>query len=74
MEATDAKASLYVWANTPPGYGSEAFATLLLEEAGVSIAPGTAFGPHGEGHIRVSLGQATERIREAMERIKGLSF
>jgi LL-diaminopimelate aminotransferase len=74
LEATEAKASLYVWANTPQRYGSEAFATLLLEEAGVSIAPGTAFGPNGEGHIRISLGQATERVREAMERIKGLSF
>ena len=74
IEATKAKASLYVWAKTPHGYTSEAFATLLLEEAGVSIAPGTAFGPNGEGHIRISLGQATERIREAMERIKGLEF
>jgi LL-diaminopimelate aminotransferase len=74
IEATEAKAGLYVWAKTPHGHGSEAFATLLLEEAGVSIAPGTAFGPNGEGHIRISLGQATERIREAMERIKGLQF
>lgn len=74
LEASEAKASLYVWANTPHGYGSEAFATLLLEEAGVSIAPGTAFGPNGEGYIRISLGQDTERVREAMERIKGLSF
>ncbi|MCL7454881.1 MAG: aminotransferase class I/II-fold pyridoxal phosphate-dependent enzyme, partial [Anaerolineae bacterium] len=64
----------YVWAETPAGYGAEAFATLLLEKAGVSVAPGTAFGPHGEGHIRISLGQDTERIREAMERLKGLDF
>jgi LL-diaminopimelate aminotransferase len=74
IEATEAKASLYVWASTPTGHSSEAFATLLLEEAGVSIAPGTAFGPNGEGRIRISLGQATERVSEAMERIKGLEL
>jgi LL-diaminopimelate aminotransferase len=74
IKAEKAIASLYVWAETPAGYGAEAFATLLLEEAGVSVAPGTAFGPHGEGHIRISLGQDTERIREAMERLKRLGF
>jgi len=41
-----------------------------LEEAGVSVAPGTAFGEQGEGHLRVSLGMDTERIREAMDRLE----
>jgi len=63
-------ASLYLWVETPSGYTSEAFASKLLEEAGVSIAPGTAFGEQGEGHLRVSLGMDTERIREAMGRLQ----
>ena len=46
------------------------FATGLLEQAGVSITPGTAFGDHGEGYVRISLGMATERIQEAMDRMQ----
>jgi len=70
MRANKSQASLYLWVETPAGYTSEAFATRLLEEAGVSVAPGTAFGEQGEGHLRISLGMATERIREAMGRLK----
>jgi LL-diaminopimelate aminotransferase len=70
IEASKPLASLYVWAKVPEGYDSGGFATLLLEQAGISITPGSAFGPHGEGYMRISLGMSTERIREAMERLK----
>ena len=70
IDAAKPKASLYVWARVPDKYDSEKFATRLLEEAGVSIAPGNAFGPNGEGFVRISLGRSTERVREAMERLK----
>ena len=74
MVARKPQASLYIWAETPEGYSSEAFATRLLEEAGISIGAGTIFGPHGEGYLRISLGMSTDRIREAMERLKSFSF
>ena len=45
------------------------FALRLLEETGVSTTPGVVYGAHGEGYLRVSLGTATERIREAMDRL-----
>jgi LL-diaminopimelate aminotransferase len=63
-------ASLYVWAATPANYSSHNFANLLLDEVGISLTPGSAFGPHGEGYLRVSLGCDTDRIREAMKRLK----
>ena len=69
-EAKKPVASLYVWATIPEGYTSESFTTRLLEDVGVSIAPGTAFGSLGEGYVRISLGMSTERVREAMERLK----
>jgi LL-diaminopimelate aminotransferase len=65
-------ASLYVWAETPGGYTSGEFATRLLEESGVSVTPGSAFGACGEGYFRVSLGTSTPRIGEAMDRLKRL--
>ena len=70
MSADKPKSTIYVWARIPAGFTSADFANQLLEKAGVSITPGTAFGQHGEGYARISLGQKTERIKEAMERIK----
>jgi LL-diaminopimelate aminotransferase len=74
IEAPRPVASLYIWAPVPAGYSSEDFAGRLLNEAGVSITPGNVFGPHGEGFVRISLGMSTARIREALERMKGLSL
>jgi LL-diaminopimelate aminotransferase len=69
MRAQKPEAGLYVWAETPEGYTSEAFASTLLNQAGVSITPGNVFGPHGEGYLRLSLGMATDRVQQAMERL-----
>ena len=70
LEARTPQATLYVWARIPQGTTSAEFADELLSEQAVSVAPGHAFGAHGEGYVRFSLGQATERLQEAMERIK----
>ena len=71
MPTATPKASLYVWPRLPAdGRSAEEVANWLLEETGVSLTPGTAFGPHGEGHLRVSIGAPTERVREAMARLR----
>jgi len=49
---------------------SWSFATDLLNKARVAIVPGIAFGPSGEGHIRLSFGRDKKDIHEAMKRIK----
>lgn len=74
IQAERPVASLYVWAQVPEGYTSVEYATLLLEEAGISTAPGSAFGAFGEGYLRISVGMSTDRIREAMERLMHLEF
>lgn len=67
-------AAMYIWAETPAGYTSEEFAARLLNQAGISVTPGNAFGPNGEGYLRISLGMSTERIREAMDRLRFFVF
>jgi LL-diaminopimelate aminotransferase len=63
------EATLYVWVEIPETYGTSAgFAAALLEETGVSVSPGSAFGPHGEGYVRISLVQPEEQLEEALER------
>lgn len=49
---------------------SEDFAEWLLENAGVVVIPGTAFGRQGEGWIRISYATEKEKLIEAMERMK----
>lgn len=61
--------SFYAWMPVPEGYTSEAFADLLLNEAGVAVAPGTGFGAGGEGYIRVGLLIDEPRFTEACQRI-----
>jgi aspartate aminotransferase len=48
---------------------SAEFAEWLLAEAAVVVTPGSAFGPGGEGHVRLSLATAPEVIKEAVDRI-----
>ncbi|MFC1870829.1 LL-diaminopimelate aminotransferase [Chloroflexota bacterium] len=55
LEARTPKASLFIWAKVPQGYTSLELATDLLENAGVVVTPGTGYGKHGEGYIRLSL-------------------
>jgi LL-diaminopimelate aminotransferase len=64
------RATLYLWAHVPPGWRSEEFALALLEETGVSLSPGTFFGPGGEGYVRISVTAPTQRVQEAMERLR----
>ena len=44
-------------------------ASRLLEENGVATLSGTAFGPGGDGHLRISYVSAPDVLSEAVERI-----
>jgi LL-diaminopimelate aminotransferase len=73
FELETPKASFYLWIRTPKGYGSAELATRLLEK-GVVVTPGNGFGEPGEGYFRIALTQKKERLEEAMQRIKSVSF
>ncbi|RTL42699.1 MAG: pyridoxal phosphate-dependent aminotransferase [Candidatus Melainabacteria bacterium] len=49
--------------------GSMDFALRILNEAKVITVPGNAFGPTGEGHIRMSFGAEEKELTEAFDRI-----
>jgi LL-diaminopimelate aminotransferase len=61
-------ATLYLWAFV--GGDSIAYTEKLLEETGIVATPGVGFGQHGEGYIRFSITQPTERIEMAAERLE----
>jgi LL-diaminopimelate aminotransferase len=68
------KATFYVWCPVPSPYKSKEFTALLLREAGIVTTPGSGFGEPGEGYVRMALTVSRERIEEAVERIRQLSF
>jgi len=64
------RASMYVWSPVPDGWSSQDFAIAALENAHVSLVPGTVFGPGGEGYIRAALTVPVKRMEMAMDRLK----
>ncbi|MED5051530.1 LL-diaminopimelate aminotransferase [Anoxybacillus rupiensis] len=64
------KASMFVWAEIPDGWTSLEFVYALMDRAHVVVTPGHAFGPNGEGFVRIALVQDEERLAEAVSRIK----
>lgn len=66
------KGAIYVWARVPDGETSASFTEKVLEEAAVVISPGAAYGPSGEGFVRMSLTVPDDRLNEAADRIAGL--
>jgi len=66
------RATFYIWAQVPHGHTSVSFTERVLKETGVVITPGSGFGKGGEGYVRFSLTVPSERLKEAVERIKAL--
>jgi LL-diaminopimelate aminotransferase len=62
------RATMYLWIPLPGEVPSALFADRLLEEEGVVVMPGSAFGAGGEGFFRVSFVTSPERIAEAARR------
>jgi LL-diaminopimelate aminotransferase len=70
LEVDPPKATPYFWVRVPEGHTSESFSELVLEEAGVVVSPGPAYGPSGEGFFRISLTVPDDRLEEAVRRIE----
>jgi LL-diaminopimelate aminotransferase len=64
------KATMYLWIPCPEGIGSTDFALNLLQQTGVVVTPGNAFGIAGEGYVRISLIADCNRLGEAMRRFQ----
>ena len=63
--------SFYVFPNvTQLPLSCEALADYLMDEVGVALLPGTAFGKYGDGYLRLSYANSLENIKDALSRIK----
>ncbi|CAM3376920.1 aminotransferase class I/II-fold pyridoxal phosphate-dependent enzyme [Marinicrinis lubricantis] len=64
------EATMFIWTRIPAHYvSSEQFAMDLISRAGVIVTPGNAFGPSGEGYVRLALVQDNESLRQAVKSV-----
>ena len=64
---------MFVWGRIPDKYihmGSVEFATMLVTEAQVAVAPGLGFGEYGDEYVRFALIENNMRINQAVRGIK----
>lgn len=66
------KATLFLWARIPSSLNSRDVASRIFDETAVLLSPGSAFGPSGEGYIRLALTASTERLVDAAKRLDSL--
>ncbi len=65
------EATMFVWAEIPEGFAdSTSFAMELVEKSGVLVTPGSAFGPSGEGYVRLALVQDEKTLVQAAEMVE----
>lgn len=71
FDVVDAKGAFYIFAKIPEKYGKDdmKFALDLAFKAKVGVTPGSAFGPGGEGYVRLSYASSDENLHTAVERI-----
>lgn len=70
LDVSPPRASLYVWSPVPDGWDEAEFARQALEQAGVSLTPGTVFGAGGSGYVRISITAPLEQVQEAVWRLQ----
>ena len=67
------QATMFAWVPLPEKFkhlGSLEFSKLMVEKADVAVAPGIAFGPAGEGSLRICYAQSAPRLEQAMQRLR----
>ena len=67
-------ATFYLWVSVPDGRTSLEWSLELLEAADVLVAPGSFFGPAGEGYVRMAMvptHEECERAAEALDPVLG---
>ncbi|MFZ0484586.1 MAG: aminotransferase class I/II-fold pyridoxal phosphate-dependent enzyme, partial [Desulfobacterales bacterium] len=72
-EIESPKATMFVWGKIPDKFiemGSVEFAKMLINEAGVAVAPGLGFGEYGDEYVRFALIENNMRINQAIRGIR----
>ncbi len=66
----DPEGAFYAFPHVSGAEDSTAFASELLRETGVALAPGAAFGASGEGHVRLCFAASEATLADALDRLR----
>ncbi|HEX5826126.1 MAG TPA: aminotransferase class I/II-fold pyridoxal phosphate-dependent enzyme [Candidatus Limnocylindrales bacterium] len=70
LETFEPRGAFYAFPKiTSTGLSSDEFVERLILEEAVACVPGSAFGPSGEGHVRMCYATSYEQLEEALRRI-----
>lgn len=72
LEVAGSTATFYLWVKVPGGKPSLAWALELLDRGGIVVAPGSFFGPEGEGYVRLALVPDQADCEHAVSILAGL--
>lgn len=73
-EATPSTGGMFIWAKYPGNLDDISFAFKAIEEAGVVMVPGSAFGSEGAGYVRIALVQNEATLKQAIEQLKDIQI
>ena len=74
-EVDKPRASMFVWAKVNPRHlepfagSTNEFCLAMVDQADVALTPGAAFGPRGEGYVRLALVENEQRIKQALRQL-----
>lgn len=75
VHVMEPKGTFYLFPNIKGiGLSSGQLAQKLLQEAHVAVVPGSAFGPGGEGYLRLAVTLGVERMKEAFDRMEEMDI
>lgn len=60
---------MFLWAQYPGELDDETFVFNLIEEKGIAMVPGSAFGSEGVGYVRIALVQDKETLEQALSKL-----
>jgi acetylornithine aminotransferase len=72
MRVAGSVAGLYLWLAVPGARPSQEWALELLDRADVLVAPGSYFGPEGEGYVRIAMVPTISECERAVERLESV--
>ncbi|WP_409301015.1 LL-diaminopimelate aminotransferase [Peribacillus sp. SCS-155] len=64
------EAGMFIWAKIPSGWKSIDFTYALIDHANLVVTPGSAFGPSGEGYVRMAMVANEEQISDIIDNLK----
>jgi aspartate aminotransferase len=74
FRCTPPEGAFYLFVDARERLGGDSWAAMntLLDRTGIATVPGVVFGPHGEGHLRMSFSTSIETIEKAVDALRKL--